>query len=191
MAKVLTFSRTYPSYHPRKGEQTFFVQKIWNNILKGGNTSYYEICSLNNGLDNGRTLWDFWMSIKEDEITESKGHTIRASHRFKVGDKFSPRIWSGKPYCSKQIIIAPDIEVKKVWNFEIKNEFQGDGFYNFFYLDGIFQSWKEIEEISKHDGLKLEDFVHWFKANDGYFSGKEYTCSFSGQIICWDENINY
>ena len=191
MAKVLTFSRTYPSYHPRKGEQTFFVQKIWNNILKGGNTSYYEICSLNNGLDNGRTLWDFWMSIKEDEITESKGHTIRASHRFKVGDKFSPRIWSGKPYCSKQIIIAPDIEVKKVWNFEIKNEFQGDGFYNFFYLDGIFQSWKEMEEISKHDGLELEDFVHWFKANDGYFSGEEYTCSFDGQIICWDESINY
>lgn len=36
----------------------------------------------------------------------------------KVGDKFSPRVWSGKPYRSKMITIAPDIEVKQIWDFE-------------------------------------------------------------------------
>ena len=29
------------------------------------------------------------------------------------------RVWSGQPYQSKQIIIAPPIQVKKVWDFEI------------------------------------------------------------------------
>ena len=33
MSKVITFSRYFPSYHPRKGEPTFFVEKIhWGLI---------------------------------------------------------------------------------------------------------------------------------------------------------------
>jgi hypothetical protein len=184
MSKVMTFSRAFPSYHPRKGEPTYFVEKI----LKGLSIpNYWRRFDESNITAN---TVDFIRNFNHKE-SGIKGHTIRAGHRFKVGDKFSPRVWSGKPYASKQIIIAPDIEVKKVWDYEIKNEFQGDGFYNFFYLNGIFQTWKEIEGISKNDGLELEDFVHWFKANDGYFLGKEYKCSFDGQIICWDENINY
>lgn len=46
----------------------------------------------------------------------SKEHTIRKGKRWKVGDKFSPRIWSGKPYKSKQIILAPDTEIKQVFD---------------------------------------------------------------------------
>lgn len=65
---------------------------------------------------------DDWKSF------DPKGHTVRAGHRFKPGDIVSLRVWgndvnpkSGRsgPYHSKQIIIAPDIQVKKTWDFEI------------------------------------------------------------------------
>lgn len=191
MSKVITFSRTFPSYHPRKGEETFFVQKIWNNILDGDKTSYYEVCTLNESMEESSKtiLWGFWASIKAaDELKESKGHTIRAGHRFKVGDKFSPRVWSGKPYASKQIIIAPDIEVKKVWGYKVE---VSKGIEQW-YLDGTMvsesneymQQWFNcglIEDISKNDGLELVDFLNWFK-HPKYFDG---------QIICWDASINY
>lgn len=32
MSKVITFSRTFPAYHPRKGEPTYFVEKFWTSI---------------------------------------------------------------------------------------------------------------------------------------------------------------
>jgi hypothetical protein len=33
MAKVITFSRFFPAYHPRKGEPTYFVEKIWAHLI--------------------------------------------------------------------------------------------------------------------------------------------------------------
>lgn len=32
--KVLTFSEVYPTYHPKAGQATFFVEKIWNCLKK-------------------------------------------------------------------------------------------------------------------------------------------------------------
>ena len=29
---VITYSRFFPTYHPRKGEPTFFVEKIWKGL---------------------------------------------------------------------------------------------------------------------------------------------------------------
>lgn len=122
MSRVLTFSRTFPSYHPRKGEPTFFVEKIFTDLF------------LQHDIDNS----NMDEPLLENEIKnyytktwEPKGHTIRSGNRWKVGDYFSPRVWgddinpkSGKKgaYHSKQIIIAPAIEVKKVWNIRIWRE---------------------------------------------------------------------
>lgn len=177
MSKVITFSRTFPAYHPKAGHPTNFVEKILQSLSK--ERIFNKAPDL------------YFNPDAVMKVFPPKYHTIRSGNRFKVGDKFSPRIWSGKPYLSKQIIIAPDIEIKKVWNFEIKNEFQGDGWYNFFYLNGKHQTNNNLEIISKNDGLTFEEMVHWFKANDGFFSGKEYKCNFKGQIICWNENIYY
>jgi len=98
---------------------------------------------------------------------------------------FSPRVWSGKPYASKQIVIAPPIEIKKVWGFEIKKVRNGmlvsyQGFVN--------GHWADIETmgIIKNDGLSYRDFCDWFKMD---LAKKE--THFTGQIICWNENINY
>ena len=36
MSRVMTFSRVFPSYHPRKGDPTYFVEAILNanNLLE-------------------------------------------------------------------------------------------------------------------------------------------------------------
>ncbi len=190
MSKVITFSRQFPSYHPKVGEPTFFVEKFWNSVTKDRPhflMSYYAICNFNEKMEESAKplLWDFWKTTKKaDEVTEAKHHTIRAGHRFKVGDKFSPRVWgndinpkSGKsgPYHSKQIIIAPDIEVKKVWDFD------KDLLSKNFILNGKEISPDYLMDVAKNDGLELADLLLWFK----------YPKPFEGQVICWNEKLTY
>ena len=183
MSKVLTFSRVFPSYHPRKGEPTYFVEKIWNSLWLNGkrDIDYKMVCDLNPDKD----IWDYWRKMERLE-QNPKHHTIRAGHRWKVGDKFSPRVWSRKPYQSKQIIIAPDIEVKKVWDFKINVD---DDYvlmtiddWSLFEENMTFQShFDALEELAKNDGLTSDDFKSWFK----------YPSNFDGQIICWNDKIEY
>ena len=166
MSKVITFSRTFPAYHPKAGQPTNFVRKIWEGLLP---------CIRNEYMDN--------ILLKEDRRyfmngkLEPKYHTIRGGKRWKVGDKFSPRVWSGNPYNSKQIIIAPDIEIKKVWDFEISD------YGNNILLNGkdIYFDGNTINDIGYNDGLNHEDLLDWF----------QYPKPFKGQIICWNENVNY
>jgi len=42
-------------------------------------------------------------------------------------------------------------------------------------------------EIAKNDGLSSEDLYWWFSRSPD-FKKKD---GFDGQIICWNENINY
>jgi hypothetical protein len=159
MSKVLTFSRTFPSYHPRKGEPTYFVEKIWNSIC------------WDEGVQREEFPIPYHLGIDFRNTDDKKHHTIRAGHRFKAGDWFSPRVWSGKPYNSKQIIIAPDIQVKKTWDF-YKDEYKW-----------LIPGDTTLNEIAENDGLSIVDFMDWFYIGKGK--------SFDGQIICWNENINY
>jgi hypothetical protein len=34
MSKVITFSRVFPSYHPKKGQPTYFVEKLYKSFLE-------------------------------------------------------------------------------------------------------------------------------------------------------------
>lgn len=154
MSKVIIFSRVFPANHPKAGQPTYFVEKFLSSI------NY-----INN--DEER-LFNPRLSV---DRFGPKHHTIRAGSRWKAGDKFSPRVWSGKPYNSKQIIIAPDIEIKKVWNFEIKNGQLLLGGY------AIYQ----YADVAENDGLSGEDFLAWFR----------FPKPFTGQIICWSDKIKY
>lgn len=168
MARVITFSRVFPKGHPKAGKETNFIQKIWTAI------KVPLPCSVHADQLNEEMMKLFLGSWRP------KYHTIRAGHRFKVGDKFSPRVWSGKPYASKQIIIADDIEVKKTWDVEMdENQIISiDGKYIHEFDDLMkFDSW---ERLAINDGLSLDDFLCWFDK-----------LPFKGQIICWNENINY
>lgn len=156
MSRVITFSRTFPSYHPKAGQPTYFVEKIWKS-LGGASVPYATFSSLN------------WR-----EVEGIKHHTIRAGHRWKVGDWFSPRVWSGKPYNSKQIIIAPDIQIKNIWDFEIHSGWA--------FFDGQRKSdVGTFGRLANNDGLEFQDLKDWLK----------YPKNFDGQIICWNESANY
>lgn len=153
MSKVIIFSRVFPAYHPKKGIGTFFIQKVLKSLLPP------ETSIQSAGFDlDGYT---------------AKYHTIRVGERFKVGDTFSARIWTGKPYRSKQMEFCGPIEIKKV--FKIAT----DGIL--WWIDNQPIHSDVIKLVAQNDGLEYEDFLDWFKI------GK----SFSGQIICWNDNIEY
>jgi hypothetical protein len=166
MAKVITFSQTFPDYHPKKGQPT--------NFVVGFHKSLFEM---------GLIPQDFYMSVNLASVKNilSKHHTIRKGNRFKKGDFFSPRVWgtdvnpkSGRsgPYHSKQIILAPDTQIKKVWKINISAK-------GAIYIDNIFTP-KSVDEIANNDGLCRQDFDNWFNK-----------LPFEGQIICWNDEIDY
>lgn len=173
MSKVVTFSRVFPAYHPKAGQPTYFVEQIYNSIYKLKTGDWSDAIDLDG---TGRSY-----VVELDHLQKGvKNHTIRVGDRFKVGDKFSPRIWSGKPYTTKQIIIAPDIEIKKIWKFEIR---ESDLF-----IDGVLifdrvtiDYHTQLGTLAKNDGLSTDDLLDWF----------QYPKPFKGQIICWNENIVY
>lgn len=180
MSKVILFSRVFPEYHPRKGDPTFFVEKFLNSVYTDFgqelNKHLYE-CKDKIGLHIMKIL-DF----------NPKGHTIRAGKRWKVGEKFSPRVWgsninpkSGRsgPYHSDQLIIAPDVTIVKLWDIEI--DINGVISINGKYVDEGTE-----KRLAKNDGLSEIDFFYWL-IKPCMKRGKP----FSGQIICWDNTINY
>lgn len=183
MSKVITFSRKFPAYHPKKGQHTCFVEKIWNEI--GGDPlnedTFNVIHSLNGG--NVENIQQFFDGLYVDE-TMFKHHTIRAGKRWNIHDKFSPRVWSGKPYNSKQIIIAPDITIVNVWDIELTNRNKA---YDVT-IDGTLYDESNggneiIMQLAWNDGLTTSDFLAWFPLKNGE--------SFEGQIICWNKKIQY
>lgn len=170
--KVITFSRTFPVTHPRKGQPTYFVEKIYSATGVPG--SHYNALP-----DERERFFD-----DENETFEPKCHTIRGGYRWKVGDRFSPRVWSGKPYASPQIEFNDPIEICKIYDFRIIFLSINDVSY---YVNGIkLQDISEVAEIAKNDGLTLEDFLHWFGVKEG---AKPF--HFYGQILCWNIGIDY
>ncbi len=167
MARVITFSLFYPPYHPLGGEPTNFVEKIW--------------AGFDDELDRKAEHYIMNYPLKiEDKNFDPKYHTTRFGRRFKKGDYFSPRVWSGKPYRSPQIIIAPDLEIKNTWDVEI-DECDvwaiGKPGTQIKYLDD-----KQSAAIARNDGLTEQDLYFWFK---------EAKKPFLGQVICWNKNIKY
>ena len=167
MAKVITFSQKFPSYHPKAGQPTYFVEAFYKSL--------------------------FVMKCLPKELEESfnhevflngmtKHHTVRSGNRFKKGDFFSPRVWgtdvnpkSGKSgaYHSKQIILSHDTEIKNVWDIEINEATEIS-------INGKFISYGWEVELANNDGLSWQEFNDWFVK-----------LPFKGQIICWNDTVSY
>jgi len=160
MSKVITFSRVFPAYHSRKGEPTYFVEAFYKSLF----VAKVIPKELHGSFNHQKFINGF-----------KKHHTIRAGKRFKKGDFFSPRVWSGKPYHSKQVILASDIEIKQVWNIEIDK----DGLIRINDSNQVLSLGFE-SVLAENDGLSYNDFKDWFSK-----------LPFSGQIICWNENVKY
>lgn len=118
---VITFSSIFPKHHPRAGQPTRFAHKI---------RATFALTQLN--------------------LTQPMGSvkctTIRAGERWKKGDRFMPREWSGMPYRSKQTnILEEQLTVLDAIPFE-RNEDECFAFGHKLYA---FQ----IEHIAKNDGF--------------------------------------
>lgn len=138
--KVLTVSRTFPAYHPRKGEPTYFVEKIlgaipvrnWGQIPKEIDRDFSTV-----------------------RLSIPKLHTIRSGSRWKAGEMASLRYWSGRPYNSKQVEFA-QVEIKKVWPIKIVGEFIFNQFDNVLFA-------AHLDQLATNDGLSVDDLRAWFK----------------------------
>ncbi|MBC7486071.1 MAG: hypothetical protein H7282_04910 [Cytophagaceae bacterium] len=189
MSKVITFSRHFPKGHPRQGEPTYFVEKYWNsfNVQALGEEFVYPFEEELYKLNKDRLgLWPLQDVTFDPPIISSmresfgaKLHTIRAGNRFKEGEMFSPRVWSGKPYNSKQIVIGPDTKVVKT--YEISIVCTGDK--GFAVLDGqefpLNNESMNAALLASNDGLTVGDLVAWFSK------------PMKGQIICWSDEVEY
>lgn len=174
--KVIMCSRRFPKGHPKQGQSTFFIEQILNVILPRGE----------NGIINRNDIKPDILPLINDFVLldgeQKKHHTIRAGSRFKPGDMASLRVWSDKPYRSKQIEFA-QVEVKKTWDIEI---YVGELIIEII-VNGKSQDVRAKKRISTNDGLEVADFVNWFKIHPKAKKG----IAFSGQIICWSSDINY
>lgn len=189
MARVITFSRK----HPYSKEDTFFVEKLLNTIgIDYGSDEYKRlVLSLNPDIPLSQ-LDQFWRYLMSLRGIKDKAHTVRKGNRFKAGDWFSPRVWgndvnprSGRsgPYHSKQIIIAPDIQIKKTWDFHVAT----NGIMS---IADPGEQLKEVSDdsvVAKNDGLEYNDFFNWI-AMPYYHKKKD---SGPMQIICWSDTVNY
>lgn len=173
--KVLTFARHFPAGHCRKGEPTYFVEQILNAVMPRGVNGIID----RNAID--RKVLDIINDFVILDGRLEKHHTIRAGARFKPGDMASLRVWSNKPYRSKQIEFA-QVEVKKVWVVRI--EFSKDIIW--VQINGGMRTYAFQNELAKNDGLELQDFIDWFKGHP-----KKGSEVFTGQIICWSPHITY
>ncbi len=107
-----------------------------------------------------------------DDTVWPKLTTIRAGKKVKAGDFIVFYVWAGKPYRSKWMRIFEPIEVKKVYDFKYLN--------GLFYLNNkVIEDFNLVPLIATNDGLSIFEFLAWFKE------------PFDGQIICWNENVNY
>lgn len=60
MSKVITFSRVFPAYHPKKGQPTYFIEKIYAGIADS--TTDFKIPN------DANDYWDMY----KPEISEHK-----------------------------------------------------------------------------------------------------------------------
>jgi hypothetical protein len=176
MSRVITFSRTYPSYHKRAGQPTYFVEQILNSL---------ECVKSTNDLLPGvkEIVNDFFLLDGEHK----KHHTMRAGHRWKAGDWFKPVVWQlpGGRFTkgNKQIQFAPEIQIKKVWDFDAEGtDFYLSGKHELVNPEGF-----DFSEVEKNDGLPPGDLFDWICGSTDF----KKTNRFTGQIISWNENINY
>lgn len=180
MSKVITYSTKFPKKHIREGEETFFVEKLFSSLGASATASLPDLIKLNPKIKNQHIIKGIYSNIMAGcllfNTKESKNHTIRAGNRFKKGDYFSPRVWSGKPYCSPQIILAKDVLITEVYDIEI---FPTNEIYINKKFFGSFGS-ENFYKLANNDGLTGKDFTSWFSK-----------LPFKGQIICWNKEVKY
>lgn len=167
---VIILSQTFPVKHPRRGEPTGFVDKIREalNYVK-----YFGIEGMQPTkrakIHTMRTNWNLW-SKRFRKIYEGKAC-------------LSLRVWSGKPYHSKQIEIArltkeDGIGLQPVFVEDIQNLGGCDMEMSLRVVGGhdsncCINEYGQIQDpvvdgktMAMNDGLSLRDWVPFFRGHD-------------------------
>lgn len=143
---VLTVSRTFPSTHKRKGDSTFFVEKIKVAVDQAEEME-----------ENGAVFPDMY-------DYKPKLHTIRSNYKLwerridevQSGNAIlSLRYWSGKPYNSKQVEFAQFNKDSGIGIQKLKDP------TNFVFAP-VENSIVDWQNIAANDGLIFDDFCEWF-----------------------------
>jgi hypothetical protein len=123
---VLIVSTAFPKTHKRSGELTGFVEKIRSREKR------HTI----------RANYDLWKK-RIDEVNSGAA-------------MLSVRVWTGKPYNSKQ---------KEVFQFIAEHgigiqKLEHPDYFIYAPIDGKKCNWYDV---AKNDGLLFDDFCDWFK----------------------------
>lgn len=167
--RYLCISTHFPAYHPKAGQPTHFIEKIWSSLLRINEHWYSQF------LPGYGAAWQLYQK------TAPKFHTIRVGDKWKVGDVIVPWSWEGKPYKSKWVRFTPEdelgIPVERLWNISKAGDL--------FVFDGhVINKSLTLTDIASNDGLEEKDFIDWFAP-----AGKNEV--WEGQIICWNANVRY
>lgn len=133
---VLTISRKFPSYHPRKGQTTDFGFNIFHLIKKHTIRGNYE----------------FWKK-RIDQVNNGKA-------------KLSVREWTGIPYYSKQSELfnygKGEVGIQPLDLFvDTLGKTKGIGAW--IKEDEFERRNINAGELIKNDGLTMQDFFDWFR----------------------------
>lgn len=211
------FSNKFPAYHPKKGKATRFIESFfWGMLLSN---QYNEVDRKIKELKE-HSVYNTPINDRLASFTPKK-HTIREGFKRKKGEVMSPRVWSGKPYYSKQIILGADITLHHVYNFSIAKEkniytVQIVGEYNSMMfkvrinLDELrvrhgFSTEEKtasrdyktgdlfFDKMTANDGLNTIDFINWFFLPRKRFKKNvpRDFSNFMGQILCWHQDDVY
>ena len=177
MAKIRTLSQYFLKGHTRYQQPTFFPEMFLNSLaFKYTSFEYFRMLINFNDHIPPLKIAAFYENLNP-EIKQCKPHTIRLGKHFSENDKISIRTWLDKPYNSKQIILAPNILLKRVYNIQLGRHLSGE-------LVTLLNNKKiNINTLATNDGLSLTDFNEWFNAIK---PGK----LVDAQILCWN-HINY
>ena len=170
MARVITLSRQFLKGHPKAGQPTYFVEKVWDSIGRDLDTAIAYV----------KAVHDLHVG---DHCP--KHHTIRFGRRWKDGDMASLRVWSGKPYRSPQIAIAPDVRLRVVdiWvDYDNGAIFYNDGIH--VYICTLNHVNPNLKLLAANDGLSSQDFLDWFGV--GKKAGIQ-----EAQILIWGDVNEY
>ena len=145
---ILTVSRYFPSNHPKIGQETGFVEKILSALVEAPDWSKIHTI---------RSNYELWAK----RIREVQQGTAILSLRY----------WEGKPYRSKQIEFAKldkdsgiGIQAIILPKFLEYQKCECRVLVCDYYSESL--SVVVIGDLSKNDGLRLEDFKAWFKGYD-------------------------
>jgi hypothetical protein len=172
MAKVITLSRQFPSYHPKAGQETHFVENAWRSL-------FHKVIL---GIGNPIGLEVEYQSFLSENHIRPKHHTVRLGRRWKDGDMASLRVWSEKPYNSPQIKICQDVKLRVV---DIVLDFKNGLIYRPM-SDGSKKAISALE-LSINDGLTFQDFQDWFQVEKNQKKG----IAVEAQILIWGDVKEY